>query len=96
MPFHVGQKVVCALEGVTPGDTDNYGRPGRIATGEIYTISKTGFFAEWNLPVVWLVEVECASPAGWPAEYFRPIVERKTDISFAHDILRKLNGKVDA
>lgn len=35
-------------------------------------------------------------PGKWGQERFRPIVEKKTDISFAHEILRKATKKEKA
>ena len=89
MIFRVGQKVVC----VDAAETNNWNIP-ELMEGGIYTISWT------DGPDVLLVEPTFRSRFGlntpFRADRFRPIVERKTDIGFAHEILRKATRKQDA
>lgn len=96
MTFRVGQKVVCVDD---KPFHENRGVP-EIKSGVVYTIRWVGEapYAPDRIfgPVVRLQEV-MRGPNGHPewndypfsARRFRPIVERKTDISFAHEILRK-------
>lgn len=88
MTFRVGQKVVCV-------DATRYGpNSSMLREGAVYTIASVDghedFHGEYG---VLLVEVTPTPAQGWRegfrASRFRPIVERKTDISFAHEILRK-------
>jgi len=85
MTFRVGQKVVC-VDDTTPEGFDWYKMP--IKKGAIYTVSQSGL-SSWldGAPAIHLSEVKRSVPF-W-ASRFRPVVERKTDISFAHEILRK-------
>lgn len=91
--FRIGQKVVCVNTGK--------GAYGEITPvlGEVYTIREVKMHRKG--PGYRLVEIVNA-----PADYaqgvmecsfahscFRPVVERKTDISFAHEILRKTSRK---
>lgn len=91
MRFHVGQKVVCV-------DDDPEGHPGLFpVAGQIYTIRWVGmFFNPWfktNKFCVHLIEIN--RPAGnltrcvvpYRASRFRPVVERKTDISIFTEML---------
>jgi hypothetical protein len=88
MTFRVGQKVVCV------DDRSNLWTAPWIKRGCIYEIS--GFTAGTHDPLglfpdnssdILLVGIE--KPGGFAAERFRPIVERKTDISVFTEILRK-------
>ena len=66
MTFHIGQRVIC-IEGCLGWN---------LATSGIYTI--TGI----EYPYVGVAEaIPGPSPCGWYATRFRPIQERKTDIS---------------
>lgn len=90
MAFHAGQKVEC-IDDVA----DRWSKQW-IKRGTVYVISRV-----FSIPfgentdiahlrcsiAIDLVNVE--KPNGFSALRFRPIVERKTDISFAHEILRK-------
>ena len=99
MTFRVGQKVVCISSRLVAIDADD-DRPD-VKIGFIYTVRQVreGFRKELGSSI--LVE-EIISPMGERSELgfyaarFRPIVERKTDISFAHEILRKTSQGVDA
>lgn len=76
MGFKVDQKVVCVDASDGPGDAYFHG----LRKGETYVIES-------------LDGAACVSVAGirgcWLAARFRPVVERKTDIGFAHEILQK-------
>ena len=107
MTFRVGQKVVCI-----DGDFSSYWsvvkhlpEKGRVYTVRALTECTFGPFKD--VPCILLQEIrnpvqlwsngrvfECP----FTAKRFRPVVERKTDISFAHEILRKVsrNNRVRA
>jgi hypothetical protein len=83
MAFRVGQKVVCVDDAIP-----TFARlvrwvfrfPWNLRRGEIYTIAKVSNIAG---PTVTLIEVKnppLPEGAFW-ARRFRPVVERKTDIS---------------
>lgn len=92
MSFRVGQKVVCV-------DDDPHGDNGIFPTkGKIYTIAWSG---QWRHPAygdtnpcVHLVEIKrpaskqifCVVP--YLASRFRPVAERKTDISIFKAMLK--------
>ena len=86
--FRVGQKVVCIKGG-------NITHNGFVpVTGGIYTVR--GFFRGQydGSPRIWLEEYIHPEKIdgieiGWNATRFRPIVERKTDISIFTEILRR-------
>jgi hypothetical protein len=108
MSFHVGQKVVCVDANFKSrgalyldGDGDlkrSSGNTGGLRVGEVYTVAKIRVGEMEN--TLFLVEVGARGPkdTGYRFSRFRPIQERKTDISFAHEILRKVsrNGRVRA
>jgi hypothetical protein len=83
MAFHVGQKVVCV------DDTDQPAAP-YVVRGRIYTIS------DMHEPRdglgLYLEEVPCVETddywGSFKAERFRPIIERKTDISIFTAMLK--------
>lgn len=89
--FFVGQKVVCVND-----DTEEFKTPGHkwtcrgfiLKKGEIYTIRslETGID---NHPTMKLVEVADRSERdkGYRRERFRPLVEKKTDISLFKSML---------
>jgi hypothetical protein len=98
--FHVGQKVVCLKEGPWVA---TYGGPCPAGSfpvnGEVVTIREIvrhdgrGFlrFHEHRNPVHW-----GGPETAFAAERFRPIIERKTDISCFVRILDKVNSKQPA
>lgn len=99
MTFRVGQKVVCVDDGIKP-DWPAYLRNAEWrgdapVVGQVYTIIR--IIASNDGDVLHLAEIRRSDTArlewgydvGYGAWRFRPIVERKTDISFAHEILRK-------
>jgi hypothetical protein len=86
MTFRVGQKVVCV---------DAAGEAA-LELGSVYTISEIlpPTFCRWRglkryTIGLWFAELPVDDEYGYAPERFRPVVERKTDISFAHEILRK-------
>jgi hypothetical protein len=93
MTFRIGQKVVCV-------DESGAKRGGSLGLrkGAIYTIVSVGEF--WDGIGVDLAELPAPMIHGHHQAYnaarFRPIVEHKTDIGFAHEILCKASKRVDA
>lgn len=88
MTFRVGQKVVC-VEAGWPNLTE----------GKVYTISNicpvcSGYEPSCNEGFSFIDQLGAPHKDGtrcnaWPTRIFRPIVERKTDISVFTEILRK-------
>lgn len=93
MTFHVGQKVVC----VDASDTGKYspwpthGSLHGLCAGRVYTVRDWGLYRDQ--PCLWLEEI--ARPikssqhgeTGFSIYRFRPVVERKTDISVFTEML---------
>ena len=93
--FYVGQKVVC----VDDGPSGFTGRANRVLTkGQIYTVSKSWEHAYRGAPVVLLAEVDPDKPYHecFSAARFRPVVDRKTDISIFTAMLNTKPVEVDA
>lgn len=95
MTLHIGQKVVCVDASCI--DSQKYYQP-EIFVGAIYTIASFGEHSDFpGEQGVHLVEIPLRIPVGdrepFGAWRFRPIVEKKTDIGFAHEILRKITRK---
>lgn len=104
MTFRVGMKVACIDDEphslYTPwahhSDMDG------LKKGTVYTVRSVGLYN--GVPCIWLHEIvrgiargwEELGEAGFSPKRFRPVVERKTDISFAHEILRKVSDRVPA
>jgi hypothetical protein len=77
MAFRVGQKVVC----VNDEPSRFTGFPTNVKKGGVYTITKT-FLHPRGVPCVLLKEIEVPRQhLGYDASRFRPVGERKTDIS---------------
>lgn len=77
MAFYRGQKVVCV---------DATGFEENLVQNEIYTVHSIACY----LGDVWIRLCEVRPElGGYSKRRFRPVVERKTDIGFAHEILRK-------
>ena len=82
MAFRVGQKVICvddANQDWTPGETD-------VRRGKIYTIRSVNCFKQPGLYLVEINNPPMLTDSGFIERdflqrRFRPIVERKTDIS---------------
>ena len=87
MTFHVGQKVVC----VDVGEPNEH-----LRVGAVYTVAGGG--GNWlREPSIFLVETKHPL-SGLPfwSRRFRPIVERKTDISIFTKMLTPKKIGVDA
>lgn len=82
MTFRVGMKVVCV------DDSDSWRGPTSVRKGIIYTIRALRMAPDGECGVE-LIEVKSRAPFGFFQDRFRPIVERKTDISVFTEILRK-------
>lgn len=105
--FRVGQKVVCVYAGpadpMRPGQASDY-----LKKGAIYTIREVCEFpyapdrkSGVGIRLVGVYREDDSHNPEW-SDYpfgsfrFRPIVERKTDISVFHEILRKASKRVSA
>ena len=85
--FYVGQKVVCVQAG-----PDFFGRPIWVVKGDIYTIADV--FDSQGVSAVRLVEApKVFNELGWIASWFRPVQEKKTDISIFTDLLIPVDHK---
>jgi hypothetical protein len=93
LAFRVGQKVVC----VNDGPSRFNGQPSNLVRGNVYTIKASWLHWLWGLPVVLLDEID---PPGtndsFDSTRFRPIVERKTNISIFKKILTPKREKLPA
>lgn len=101
--FRVGMKVVCVND-----DPFFVVKKGRNASmdglrkGAVYAIRATGVCPCWLVQVVWLDEIvreiedgfERYGELGFGAARFRPIVEKKTDISIFTSMLTPAPKKV--
>ncbi len=93
MSFHVGQKVVCVKPGYNP---ETWAGINNCVVGAVYTV-RAVIDDEWGAALlveeivnpIWRGLTEC----GFYRDRFRPIQERKIDIGFAHEILRKVTRK---
>lgn len=100
MTFYVGQKVVCVYAGGDPA-FDDWDESERIVVGQIYTIRRV-YIDHDGEDCVWLDEVQRSHlsridwgpDVGYGAYRFRPVVERKTDISIFEEILRNTKAPV--
>ena len=97
MTFRVGMKVVCVREPINP-----IKEVVKIRVGAVYTVRELYLSFIGSRPGIRLAEITnplhpiTGTEYGYFAARFRPIVERKTDIGFAHEILRKLTTRVNA
>lgn len=85
--FRVGQKVVCV--DVSPSRA---GRPSELVLGEVYEVtgldSLPDSFGSLGVYIAGLPDQPFARHAGsYRATRFRPVVERKTDISIFTEML---------
>ena len=97
--FHVGQKVVCIDDDWAIQEYQRQWVPNVPAKGAVYTISEIT-----NLPQDYgcslrLVELPNPIPpwddiARFSVTRFRPVVERKTDITVFEEILRNTKAPV--
>lgn len=96
MNFRVGQKVVCVDDEPPrfPKDT-----PDHLVLNAIYTVigidpeNGTGVYLKETRH---LVPRGSRSPRGWAPRRFRPVVERKTDISIFTKMLTDTRVPADA
>jgi hypothetical protein len=80
MAFYVGQKVVCVNAGWLLSENLNpVSAEMSLTEGRVYTVVKIR--RERGVAGVRLAEADAAPCWGFLAERFRPVVERKTDIS---------------
>ena len=104
--FRVNQKVVC-VDDRFGKRWHQRGILQRPIKGRVYTVRDVGIynFAVGPMPSLRLEEIinpiidwddGDTSEIAFHAGRFRPAVERKTDISFAHEILRKASKRVRA
>ncbi len=98
MSFHVGQKVVCISAasnngGIPAGASEpTLGDVGTIINVYMPRCQQLAIeLAEWPQPGG-IIGNRRYEP-GWLAEDWRPLIERKTDIGFAHEILKKVTRK---
>lgn len=88
--FHVGQKVVCVND-----EEPTYGqrRPARrrVTKGKVYTVKCAPFINVWGNLAILVGEVpdrdDGGTESGFRVSRFRPIVEKKTDISIFKKML---------
>jgi hypothetical protein len=88
MNFRVGQKVVCIYAHAE--DAMDFG----ISVGEVYTISGYGRFG--RLFLYDLAEIKTSEAHAWKGEHFRPVAERKTDISVFTAMLNPEKQEIEA
>lgn len=105
MAFRVGQKVVCVdaggdLDGRSPGI---WAKGEEIVDGQIYTIHSMFPHPADGVLCLRLHEVKRDPAAlimwghdGYAASRFRPVVERKTDISIFTAMLNPSHNRVEA
>lgn len=82
--FRVGQRVECI-------DDSSWQTWNTIELGRVYTIRAV--VQHQGRTSLHLDEVISVMGAPYYGYRFRPVVERNTDISFAHEILRKASQK---
>lgn len=90
--FYVGQKVVCVED--RPHMFYKRGSPAMdgLRKDTVYTVRAVGIDPHWKTPALWLVEIVrpirgSKTEIGYDPRRFRPVVERKTDISIFKEIL---------
>jgi hypothetical protein len=94
MTFRVGQKVVCVDDGdsgLRLGCWD-----GLLKKGKEYTVSAIGLVHAWDLkkfPCILVAEIFRSVNDPFWAHRFRPVIERKTDISALTALLNPANHK---
>lgn len=104
--FRVGQKVVCVDDArrLACGDVVVQGGTG-LVNGKVYTVQQIipagpmTYLGPMPRLSVKLILVEAQAPDGWTgfnAGRFRPVVDRKTDISVFTALLTPSKSKVPA
>lgn len=92
--FRVGQKVVCVDD--RESNLLGYWNGLELVKGRIYTISQTGLAHHLDpqqLPCVHVAEIDRESPF-W-AHRFRPVANRKTDISIFTAMLDRSKRRIN-
>jgi hypothetical protein len=79
--FHKGQRVVCVDDSINP----IYG-PNSLKSGDVYTVAWCGVW--WDGIAVCVCEVTQTAEVPFRYERFRPVIERKTDISIFTAMLK--------
>lgn len=74
--FHVGQKVVCV---------DDEGYEHQIRKGKVYCVVDVSRLPQFLRVDHWVNDAPGGN--GWAARRFRPVAERKTDISIFTEML---------
>lgn len=100
--FRVGQRVVC-VDDTAIGLFNRWSGEDAIREGQIYTV-RSVHLDERGILVLWLDEVSRTALArarhgdmvGYRASRFRPVVERKSDISIFKAMLNQKPAGVDA
>jgi len=90
--FRTGQKIICVDAAARP--FRSWGQTESLSEGRVYTVRAA--FMRKGTPTLWLDEVERDARArvqwgddvGYGAWRFRPVVERKTDISIFTKMLK--------
>jgi hypothetical protein len=95
MTFRVGQKVVCVNAKPTSDSFWNYAVTPPIE-GKVYTVSKSNFLNREGVEAIEIAEIKNPYGFGFKALRFRPVVERKANISIFKRILNSVNQDVDA
>jgi len=96
--FRIGQKVVCVnADSSIPGNIGFGWHPWyeALVEGQVYTVRR--YYMYCDRPAVWLEEIERSEHSrnhwgpdvGYAACRFRPVIERKTDISVFTDMLKQ-------
>jgi hypothetical protein len=88
--FHVGQKVVCVDASDGEWNDIRGGATGYLVEGEVYTVASIR-----KEPEVTFLRLEGVF-SGWASIRFRPVVERKTDISIFRAMLNPSKQLMDA
>lgn len=93
--FTVGQNVVC-IDSVPHPEA---GGPQPIV-GRVYTVSWVNYCEEYSTEIIDLIELPSPESRefyrGWNGQMFRPVIERKTDISLFTAMLTPSPVTVDA
>lgn len=88
MAFRIGQKVVCVNDQPEPGTGWELGAELRV--GAIYTIEAVGLTRVGN-PGVLVAEARRYAGFNYLSSRFRPLTEKKTDISCFTELLDREN-----
>jgi len=85
--FHIGQKVICISDAIDDDEPGPY-----VFKGKVYTIND--ILNEYGDTTLTFHELPIIRVRGWSygysAENFRPVVEKKTDISDFRKILDRV------